>query len=148
MPVDQATADALDALALQIFDFHIVSNPNPALGYTTSGPPTGVRGNDPAIDQKLFALLSPVILAIDGHPLERAPYTLNMTMALKLRKKKWYLRGLSEMSSLQPFPVSAAFEYEPSPGMVQAGNNSGGFTLGAAICAVQCKIWARTIRNS
>lgn len=130
--ITSQTADALDALALEIF--------NPADG-------SGLTVQDANMDAQLVSLIAPVMKVIDGRDLALGfKYTLNVTNALQLRAKHWYLRGVSEYDSTSLWPANTAFEYMPSRGVVRAGTSSFGYTIGLATCAAICKCWSTIIR--
>lgn len=136
-----ATANALDQLGLAIFD--------PKFDPTTmsyTGPATGLRSPDPGMDAQLAAAIGGVLQVIDGRTLAQARYTLNVTNALQLRAKHWYLRGVSELDSSSFWPCTTAFEYMPTRGGVQGGCNSFGWTIGLATCAAICHTWAAISR--
>jgi hypothetical protein len=142
------TADALEALALKIFDPTVTPSTNPSQG-ATWGAGTGLTGPDATIDAELYSLIKEVAQTIDGRII--APgfkYTLNVTNALQLRPKKWYLKGIMELDgSGYGWPCCVAMEYIPKPGLVQGGTNSFGGTLGLAACACIAHTWANIIRR-
>lgn len=133
-----ATADALDQLGLTIFNTH------PELG--SGNHATGLKSADTNTDSKLASLIMEPMKTIDGRDLALGfKYTLNVTNALQLRAKHWYLHS-SELDSTSFWPVIVGFEFHPQPGMVQAGSNSFGYSLGLATCAAICQTWSRVIR--
>jgi hypothetical protein len=128
------TADKLDQLGLLIFD------PKSAA--------TGLHAASSDVDGQLAALIKEPMKVIDGRDLALGfKYTLNVTNALQLRAKHWYLRGVSELDSTSFWPCTTAFEYIPQPGFVQGGSNSFGWTIGLATCAAICHTWAIVIRK-
>lgn len=144
------TATALETLALSIFNPNIVPNSPATSGLGAAFNPalyTGIKGEDSAIDAQLVELIAPVMLMVDGRELELGfQYTLNITCALKLRPKHWYLQGLDEfVPSVLP-PCNVGFICFPTPTGLTGDHGSYGFTLGTAMCAAICKNWATTIR--
>jgi hypothetical protein len=146
--IDIYTAAQLDNLGLEIFNPHV----DPLRG-TIAGRDTALRGPDTTIDAKLLAAITEPMQVIDGRtPLSGFKYTLNVTNALQLRPKHWYLAGIMEyntsntgVSSL--WPASTAMEYIPNqPYGVAGGTNSFGYTIGLATCACICHAWASIIR--
>lgn len=138
------TAAALDALGFEIFDPHL----DPAT-LTYTGPATGLHAASTDMDARLAALIAPVKLAIDGRTLELGfRYTLNITCALKLRPKNWWMRGLMEYdsASLWPANMELAYIHPDNPGGVYTGCNSFGWSIGLATCAAICHAWAMTVR--
>jgi hypothetical protein len=127
MTISADTAVALDALADDIW--HNQTSPSAAL------------------DAKLAALITEPMKVIDGRTLATGfRYSLNITNALQLRAKHWYLSG-SEIGPTSLWPVLTGFEYHPQPGFVSAGSNSYGATLGLATCGAICRTWAEIIRR-
>lgn len=148
MTITAAAADALDALALAIFDPHI----DPAVG-PVAGAATGIKSADPAIDAQYYALIAPVMLAIDGRVM--APgfrYSLNVTNALQGRPKHWFLAGVREYNTSNPgvsalWPANTGLEFVPNePFGIAGGVNSSGYTIASATCACICTAWATIIR--
>lgn len=135
MSIDLATADALDALADVIFPL--------------GGP--GLQGPSTSVDQTMYALLAPIVATIDGRVLERAPYTLNLTMALKSRAKHWYME-INEYNTRNPgtsskWPAFCGFILTPDvPTGWSNSAQSSGATLAIAACAATCRVWAIIIR--
>lgn len=148
MAITAATADALDALALAIFNPNIVPNDPAHAGLGAHFDPaafTGIKGQDDAIDAQYYALIAPVMLAIDGRTM--APgfkYTLNMTNALQGRALHWYLEGIYEFPPAVVPPVNVGFNL-PN-GNLSGDFGSYGFYLAGAMCAAICRIWATIIR--
>lgn len=139
-----ATADALDALGFEIFDPHL-----DLATLTYTGPATGLQAASTDMDARLAALIAPVKLAIDGSALELGfRYTLNITCALKLRPKHWFMRGLMEYdsASLWPANLELALIDPARPGGVLTGCNSFGWSIGLATCACICHAWAMVVR--
>jgi hypothetical protein len=125
--IDSTTADALDALYLEI--------------------QAAPAGQSPAFEARLADLIREPMLVIDGRTLVTARYTLNITNALQLRAKNWYMKSLMEIGQAnQPF-ASCWFEYEPVIGFVQGGTGSTGATIGLAACAAIARVWAEIIRR-
>lgn len=151
MTITAATADALDALGLAIFNPNIQPNPPGQEGLGAHFDPaayTGIRSQDDAIDAQYYTLIAPVMLVIDGRTM--APgfkYSLNVTNALQGRPKHWYIEGLSEfVPSVLP-PVNIGFNCYPAPPALPPGDyGSYGFTLAGAACAGICHLWATIIR--
>lgn len=146
------TATQLEALALQIFNLNIVPNDPAHVGLGAHFDPTrytGIQGQDSAIDQQYYDLIAPAMLAIDGRVMETGfEYTLNVTCALKGRAKHWFLQSISEfVPSVLP-PVNVGLSYLPPSGSPGLSGDFGsyGFTLGTAMCAANCNIWATIIR--
>lgn len=152
MTITAATADALEALALAIFNPNIQPNAPGQEGLGAHFDPafyTGIRGGDATIDAQYYALIAPVMLAIDGRTM--APgfrYTLNITNSLQGRPKHWYIEGLYEFVPGALPPCSVGFMYYPEPGEPgQVGDiGSYGFTIGATMCAGILNTWARIVR--
>lgn len=126
MTVDLGTADALEALAVDI--------------RTATAP-------DPALDARMFALIAEPMLAIQGRTLTPQRFTLNVTYALTARAKQWYMRGLMEIGQANQPYASCAFEYMPQLGFVQGGTSATGASLGLACSAAVCRAWAEIIRR-
>lgn len=147
MTITTSTADALEALALTIFNPEITPNPNPALG-DHWGKGVGLMGQDDATDAKLYELLAPVIKAIDGRDMVPGlKLTLNYTNATQCRPFHWYLQTMELDGSGYGWPANAFFEYHPQPGYVGTGGaNSFGAQMGLAVCAACCHAWAAIIR--
>lgn len=137
-------AAKLSALAYEIFDPHL------NLQTLTQGTATGLKGPDATMDAKLLAAITPVAQAIDGRsPATGFKYTLNVTNALQLRPKKWYMRGLMEYDSASLFPVNMELGYMPwGHGGVYNGVNSFGYSLALATCAAICHAYAAACRMS
>lgn len=148
------TAADLKALALEIFDLHLVPN-DPAhagLGYHFDPTVyTGIKGQDDTIDAKYYDLIAPAMLEIDGRTMATGfKYTLNVTNALQGRPKHWYLEGLYEFQQggLNVLPaVNVGFTYMPPAGSPTLSGDWGsyGFYLGGAVCAGICNIWSQII---
>lgn len=102
---------------------------------------------DPNIDSQLSALIAEPMLVIEGRTLAPARYTLNVTNALQLRAKKWYMKSLMEIGQPNQPYASSWFEYEPQLGFVQGGTGSTGATIGLATCAAIARVWAEIIRR-
>lgn len=143
-----ATADALDALALSIFDPHT----DLAIG-TVPGTDTGLKAPDAATDQLYYDLIAPVMLAIDGRVMATGfRYTLNITNALQGRPKHWYLAGVMEYNTSNPgisalWPANTGMEFQPDkPFGVAGGTNSFGYTIGLSTCACILHAWAMIVR--
>lgn len=99
------------------------------------------------LDAKLAALITEPMQVIDGRTLATGfRYSLNITNALQLRAKHWFLTGL-EIPVTNSYPVLTGFEYRPQPGYIAGGTNNGGATLGLATCAAICATWAEIIRR-
>jgi len=147
--IDSSTADALEALALHIFDPQITPAPaGSALG-NTWGKGVGLMGQDDATDAQLLALIAPVALAIDGRTVATGlKYTLNITNASQLRPKHFYMDLSEHDSSGYGWPASIMLTYHPQPGYT--GTLSGyswGASLGLAMCGAICQAWAHIIRE-
>ena len=101
-----------------------------------------------ALDQRLYDLVAPAALEIQGRTVATGfKYTLNVTNALQLRAKKWYLRGIMEIGlPNQPF-AGCAFEYMPEPGFIQGGTNANGHSIGLATCAAIARVWSIVVRE-
>jgi hypothetical protein len=99
-------------------------------------------------DARLLAAITPAMQEIEKRsPATGFRYTLNVTNALQLRAKKWYLKGMMEIGQPnQPF-ASCWFEYEPQLGFVQGGTGSVGASLGLSTCAAICHVWAEIVRR-
>lgn len=146
--IDQNTPAQLRALALQIFNPNVQPNDAAHAGLGSHFDPaffTGIRGNDPTINQQYYNLIAPLMLAIDG--LTMTPnmlYTMNVTCALHGRPKHWYLQGLYEFKGDVTPPCSIGFGYDPLPGENgHYGDHGGwGFTIGTACCSGILNIWA------
>lgn len=137
--ITAATADQIEALGLSIF------NPHTELG--SGNHATGLQGPDDGADAQLASLIAEPMLTIDGRSLATGfRYTLNVTNALQLRPKHWYLRGVGELDSSSFWPASTAMEFMPSKGFVAGGTNSFGYSIGLATCACICHTWAAIIR--
>jgi hypothetical protein len=133
------TADQIEQLGLAIF------NPHTEAG--SGNHSTGLQAADPLIDAQLASLIGPVMLAIDGRTLAQGfKYTLNVTNALQLRAKHWYLRGVEELDATSFWPCSTAMEFIPTAGTVLGGTSSFGYSIGLSTCACICKTWATIIR--
>jgi hypothetical protein len=142
-----ATADALEALGLAIFNPEIVPNPNPALG-NHWGKGVGLTGQDDATDAQLYSLLAEVIKTIDGRTMRPGlKLTLNYTNATQCSAYHWYLSTQQYDGSGYGWPASAFFEFHPQPGAVVSGAQSWGGSVGLAVCAASCKVWAAIIRT-
>jgi hypothetical protein len=141
------TADQLEALALTIFNPQVTPNPNPALG-DTWGQGTGLHAQDDATDAKLLGLIAEVAKTIDGRTVATGfKYTLNITNALQLRPKHWYMQVMELDGSGYGWPCSVAMEYHSQEFPATGGVNSFGGTLGLATCACICNAWATIIRR-
>jgi hypothetical protein len=151
MTITAATADALDALGLQIFNLNLQPNPPGQEGLGAHFDPafyTGIKGPDAGIDAQYYALIAPVMLAIDGRVMPQGfKYSLNITYALMGRPKHWYIEGLSEfVPSVLP-PCNIGFTcYPQPPGGLSGDFGSYGFYLAGAAMAGICHIWATIIR--
>lgn len=148
MTITAATADALDALALSIFDPQITPASVPGLG-NTWGKGVGLTGPDASIDAQYYALIAPVMLAIDGRTM--APgfrYTLNITNALQGRPMHFYMDLSEHDKSGYGWPASIMFTFHPQAGtMGTISGFSWGGSLALAACAAICKTWAAIIRE-
>lgn len=141
------TADQLDNLGLSIFNPHT----DPVLG-TVPGAATGLTGQDDATDAQYYALIAPVMLAIDGRVM--APgykYTLNVTNALQGRPKHWFM-NLTEFNNHNGFvtslwPAGCGFQliYDVPTGVTDSAYTFG-WSIGLATCAAICHCWAQIIR--
>jgi hypothetical protein len=132
--ITKDTADALDALGRTIW--------NPATGL-------GLTSESPDIDSELASLITEPMKTIDGRDLATGfRYTLNVTNALQLRAKHWYVSSIAE---LQPSPgvlrVNTSFTLMTTPGTSLGYTNSYGNTLGLATCAAICYTWEEVIRR-
>lgn len=140
------TADELEALGLAIFNPQITPNPNPALG-NKWGQGVGLSGPDANVDAQLAGLIAEVMQTIDGRTLATGfRYTLNVTNALQLRPKHWYLQLQELDGSGYGWPASCALEYRPEKASSVGGTNSFGASIGLATCACICHAWASIIR--
>lgn len=152
MTITAATADALDALALAIFNPNIQPNPPGQEGLGAHFDPafyTGIKGQDDGIDAQYYSLIAPVMLAIDGRAMATGfKYTMNSKCALEGRPKHWYIQGLYEFPPSVLPPCSIGFTYVPPPGGSNLSGDWGsyGFTLAGAIAAGICKLWAQIVR--
>jgi hypothetical protein len=137
-------AAALSALGYEIFDPHFNT------ADFTQGPATGMQGPDPAMDSKLYSTIAPVAQALDNRtPATGFKYTLNVTNALQLRPKKWYIHGLMEYDGSSLFPANQELAYMPwGRGGVYNGVNSFGYSIGLATCAAICHAYAAACRMS
>lgn len=135
-------ADQLDALGLEIFDPHL------DLNTMTTGTATGLQGPDVNMDAKLASLIAPTMQEIDGRTLATGfKYTLNVTNALQLRPKKWFMRGLYEYDASSGQPANCELGYQPwGNGGVYIGVNSYGYSISLATCAAICHAWASATR--
>lgn len=141
-------AAALDNLGFQIFDPHM------DFEHDQQGPATGIKNPDPMIDGFLAGIIKEPMQVIDGRsPATGFKYTLNVTNALQLRPKHWYMRGLMEypvnQNSLWPANVELAYVRQDATGMsngVYNGVNSFGWSIGLATCAAICHAWAAIVR--
>lgn len=153
MTITAATADLLEALGLSIFNPNVQPNDPSQAGLGAHFDPafyTGIKGEDAAIDAQYLALIAPVMLAIDGRTMTTAfKYTLNVTNALQGRPKHWFIEGLYEFVPGAVPPCSVGFMYYPAPGEPGHVGDIGsyGFTLGTAMCAGICNVWAYIIRQ-
>jgi hypothetical protein len=120
------TADQLDALGDQL---------------------SAVTGPDPALDAQLYNLILEPMQVIQGRtPAAGFKYTLNVTNALQLRAKGWYMRGLLEIGqSNAPF-AGCGFEHIVD-GNVVDGTSGQGASIGLAACAGIAHCWAKIIRT-
>lgn len=147
------TVDGLEALALSIFNPNVQPNPPGQEGLGAKFDPafyTGIEGQDDTIDAQFYQLIAPAMLAIDGRVMATGfKYTLNVTNALQGRPKHWYIQGLYEFVPSDSPPCSVGFMYYPAPlEPGQVGDvGSYGFTIGAAMCAGICNVWANIIRK-
>lgn len=143
----QASADALEALALAIFNPEITPSPDPALG-NKWGKGTGLIGPDAATDAHLAALIAEPMLAIDGRTLALGfRYTLNVTNALQLRPKHWYMNLIESDGSGYGWPANTEMVYHSAPGVPEPIDaDSWGGTIGLATCGCICNAWAKIIR--
>jgi hypothetical protein len=131
MTITTSTADALEALATQI---------------------QAATAADPSLDTQMLQLITEPMQTIDGRVAPTGfKYTLNVTNALLLRAKHWYME-VNEYNTTNP-NVSA-------PKMAQCGlvlvtdqplgwtwsANSYGATIGLATAAAICLSWARIVR--
>jgi hypothetical protein len=142
------TADQLTALALHIFNPEITPNSNPVLG-DHWGAGVGLTAQDDATDARLYALIAPVALAIDGRTVPSGfKYTLNVTNALQLRPKHFYMDLSEHDSSGYGWPASVMLNFKPQPGFVSAAASgfSWGGSIGLATCAAICTAWAAIIK--
>lgn len=121
------TADQLDALAIEL---------------------ASAAEPDVALDQRLYDLILEPCQVIQGRtPAAGFKYTLNVTNALQLRAKQWYLKGIMEIGEPnQPF-AACGFEFMPQLGFVQGGTSSTGSSIGLAACSAIAKSWALIIRT-
>lgn len=113
---------------------------------------TGIAGQDDSIDAQFYALIAPVMLAIESRTM--APgfkYTLNETNASQGRPKHWY-KSVNEYNVHNAWvsaqaPCYCGLSWVPdTPLGVTAWANSLGLTLAAAACAAICNAWAKIIR--
>jgi hypothetical protein len=139
-----AHAASLSAIGYEIFDPHL--DPNTM----TQGIATGLKGPSADMDAKLLAAITPVAQAIDGRtPASGFKYTLNVTNALQLRPKKWFIRSLMEYDSASLFPANTTLGYMPwGHGGVYNGVNSFGYSIALATCAAICHAYAAACRMS
>lgn len=110
-----------------------------------------LTGGDPAYDARMFVLIVPVMWEIENRTPSNpnARFTLNITNALVLRAKKWYMKSAMELGQPnQPF-CSIWFEYVPVLGYVQGGTGTtkGAAALGPGCCAAICHVWAEIVRR-
>jgi hypothetical protein len=147
MTIDASTAAALDALALSIHDPQITPSSSPGLG-NHWGAGVGLKAQDDATDAKLAALIAPLMLAIDGRTLATGfKYTLNITNALQLRPKHWFMQYAEHDGLTYGWPANIVLNSpNPTPGVVDEGAWSWGGSLGLAACAAICKAWAQIVR--
>lgn len=151
MTITAATADALDALALDIFNLNLVPNDPAHAGLGAHYDPaayTGIRGPDAGIDARYYALIAPLMLAIDGRVMPQGfKYTLNITYALMGRPRHWYIQGLDEFEQggMNVLPA-ASMNFRYSPGGLFGDWGSYGFFLAGACTASICKLWAQIVR--
>lgn len=108
-------------------------------------------GPNPALDALMFSQIAPVMWEIEQRQPSNpdARFTLNITNALVLRAKKWYMKSCMEIGQPnQPF-CSIWFEYVPVLGYVQGGTGTtkGAATLGTGCCAAICHVWAEIVRR-
>lgn len=146
------TANQLEALALQIFNPNIQPNPPGQEGLGWHFDPafyTGIKGQNDSIDAKYFTLIAPVMSEIDGRTMATGmKYTMNITNALQGRPKHWFLQGVNEFQPSVLPPCHVAFAYlapQGQPGLY-GDFGSYGFSLGTAMCAGICSIWAQIVR--
>lgn len=128
MTLSATDADNLDALAAQ-------------LGAAT--------GPDPSLDSQFYNL---VVGPMQELQQRTAPagflYTLNVTNALHLRAKQWYMRNLGEIGEPnQPF-AGCEMTWMPTLGSIVMEVNANGATIALATAAAICKSWAYLIRHS
>lgn len=132
MTISSTTADQLDALATTL---------------------TAASAPDVAFDTQLAALIAEPMMIIDGRVLTTGfKYTLNVTCALLLRPKHWYLYGIDEYNTANvnvssAWPATCGLVYVPdTPAGFASGTNAHGFTIGLATGACICRAWALLIR--
>lgn len=137
-------AENIQNIALRIFDPHI--------NYDTleQGPATGLHAPSTDMDAILYRTILPIAQAVDNRtPAAGFKYTLNVTNALQLRPKKWYIRALMEYDNASLFPVNVELALMPwGSGGVYNGVNSYGYSLGLATCAAIAQAWAAICRMS
>lgn len=142
MTLTLETANALDVLAAEICDCHFDLTTSKYVGIN------GLMGPSPEMDTKLATAIAPVMLEIDGRTLVTGlRYTLNVTNALQLRPKRWFMHGLYEWDHTSLWPASMELAYMPwDNGGVYTGGVGWGQTIGLATCCAIVRCWAAAIR--
>lgn len=131
-------------IALRIFDPHL------DLNTMTQGEATGLKAPSTSMDGLLYRTILPIAQAVDNRtPAPGFKYTLNVTNALQLRPKKWYIHYMAEYDNASLFPAAASLALMPwGSGGVYNGVNSFGYSLGLAMCATIAQAWAAICRMS
>lgn len=129
--IDTSRADALDSLADTIFT---------------------LTHQDDATDSQLYNAIADVAQAVDGRIIATGfKYTLNVTNALQLRPKHWFME-LEEYNIHNPgvsstSPAFCGLQLVPdAPTGFAYSNQAYGNTIGLAACGVIAKTWAQIIR--
>lgn len=137
-------ANAVDALGFEIFDPHL------NMKDLTQGPATGLKAPSADMDARLYYTIKPIMEAVDNRsPAPGFKYTLNVTNALQLRPKKWYMHQMMEYDGASLFPAFQSLAYMPwNNGGIYNGVNSFGYSIGLATCSCICKTWAAICRMS
>jgi hypothetical protein len=109
---------------------------------------TAATGPSSELDTALYNLILEPMQTIQGRtPATGFKYTLNVTNALQLRAKGWYMRGLLEINQPNSPFAGCAFEYMDAAYNVTGGASGNGATIGLATCAAIARTWAKIIRE-
>jgi hypothetical protein len=106
---------------------------------------TGLIGPDPTVDAQLAALIKEPMQTIDGRAFGDFKFTLNVTCALMLRPRHWFIISLDELYN-QPAKAGASFGLINQQTLQPVAYVYGwGNSMALATCAGICFAWSEII---